>query len=576
MIMTDADNDGSHIKGLILNQLHYFWPSLLKLGFVVSMVTPIIKATKASQTKSFYTDSAFRSWYGNGQQGWRIKYYKGLGTSTSKEAREYFKQIEDLTVKFEHDIMTDKSIVLAFDKKKADDRKMWLLESTAKDPSELEVPYGYVKQLNITDFVHKDLVNFSLADLKRSIAHVADGLKPSQRKVMYSCFQKNLKDEMKVAQLAAFVAEKSSYHHGEVSLADTIVKLANDYMGSNNINLLEPCGQFGTRLMGGKDASQTRYIFTKLTKQARKIFDPRDDAVLNYLDDDGRSIEPDFYMPTIPMVLVNGTEGIGTGFSCYVPPFNPKDIKDNIGRILDGKQVVPMRPWFRGFKGKVHKEDDTWMMEGVWNWKGMNIVVTELPPGRWTQDYKEYLEGLVEKKLIGGFTNNSTTEDVHFEIEDYTGKDLLKDLKLRKTFRVSNMHLFHPTRGIHKYSSPEEILKDFVELREDHYVKRKAHLIKVLETRATMCGYKSKFVTMVIEGDIVVFKRKKQELEAELAQTFPKIGGTYDYLLNIKTVQYTEESVKDLLKESKQAKEELEVMKNTSHIEMWKMDIKNM
>jgi len=576
MIMTDADNDGSHIKGLILNQLHYFWPSLLKLGFVVSMVTPIIKATKASQTKSFYTDSAFRNWYGNGQQGWRIKYYKGLGTSTSKEAREYFKQIEDLTVKFEHDIMTDKSIVLAFDKKKADDRKMWLLESTAKDPTELEVPYGYVKQLNITDFVHKDLVNFSLADLKRSIAHVADGLKPSQRKVMYSCFQKNLKDEMKVAQLAAFVAEKSSYHHGEVSLADTIVKLANDYMGSNNINLLEPCGQFGTRLMGGKDASQTRYIFTKLTKQARKIFDPRDDAILNYLDDDGRSIEPDFYMPTIPMVLVNGTEGIGTGFSCYVPPFNPRDIKDNIGRILDGKQVVPMRPWFKGFKGKVHKEDDTWMMEGVWNWKGMNIVVTELPPGRWTQDYKEYLEGLVEKKLIGGFTNNSTTEDVHFEIEDYTGKDLLKDLKLRKTFRVSNMHLFHPTRGIHKYSSPEEILKDFVELREDHYVKRKAHLIKVLETRATMCGYKSKFVTMVIEGDIVVFKRKKQELEAELAQTFPKIGGTYDYLLNIKTVQYTEESVKDLLKESKQAKEELEVMKNTSHIEMWKMDIKNM
>ena len=576
MIMTDADNDGSHIKGLILNQLHYFWPSLLKLGFVVSMVTPIIKATKASQTKSFYTDSAFRNWYGNGQQGWRIKYYKGLGTSTSKEAREYFKQIEDLTVKFEHDIMTDKSIVLAFDKKKADDRKMWLLESTAKDPSELEVPYGYVKQLNITDFVHKDLVNFSLADLKRSIAHVADGLKPSQRKVMYSCFQKNLKDEMKVAQLAAFVAEKSSYHHGEVSLADTIVKLANDYMGSNNINLLEPCGQFGTRLMGGKDASQTRYIFTKLTKQARKIFDPRDDAILNYLDDDGRSIEPDFYMPTIPMVLVNGTEGIGTGFSCYIPPFNPKDIKDNIERILDGKQVVPMRPWFRGFKGKVHKEDDTWMMEGVWNWKGMNIVVTELPPGRWTQDYKEYLDSLVEKKLIGGFTNNSTTDDVHFEIEDYTGKDLLKDLKLRKTFRVSNMHLFHPTRGIYKYSSPEEILKDFVELREDHYVKRKAHLIKVLETRATMCGYKSKFVTMVIEGDIVVFKRKKQELEAELAQTFPKIGGTYDYLLNIKTVQYTEESVKDLLKESKQAKEELEVMKNTSHIEMWKMDIKNM
>ena len=576
MIMTDADNDGSHIKGLILNMIHYFWPSLLKLGFVVSMVTPIIKASKGGQSKSFYTDSTFRTWYGNGQPGWKIKYYKGLGTSTSAEARDYFKKIQDLTVKFDMDIMTDKSIVLAFDKKKADDRKSWLLESTAKDPKELEVPYGHVKNLSISNFVHKDLVNFSLADLKRSIAHMADGLKPSQRKVMYACFQKNLKDEMKVAQLAAYVAEKSAYHHGEVSLADTIVKLANDYMGSNNVNLLEPCGQFGTRLMGGKDASQTRYIFTKLTKDARKIFDPRDDPILNYLDDDGRPIEPDFYMPTLPMVLINGTEGIGTGFSCYVPPFNPKDIKDNIQRILDGKSMVPMRPWFKGFKGKVHMEGDTWMMEGVWKWSGMNITITELPPGRWTQDYKEYLDGLVEKKLIGGFVNNSTTEDVHFEIMDYSGKDLVKDLKLRKTFHVSNMHLFHPVKGIYKYSSPEEILKDFVELRIDHYIKRKAHLIKVLETRATMCGYKSKFVTMVIEGDIVVFKRKKQDLERQLAGIFPQIAGSHDYLLNIKTVQYTEESVKALIQEAKQTREELEIMKKTSHIDMWKMDIKNM
>ena len=576
MIMTDADNDGSHIKGLILNMIHYFWPSLLDLNFVVSMVTPIIKATKGTNTKSFYTDSAFRSWYGDGKAGWKIKYYKGLGTSTSAEAREYFKKIQDLTVKFDVDTMTDDSIVLAFDKKKADARKTWLLDNTAKDADQLEVPYGSVKQLTISDFVHKDLVNFSLADLKRSIAHVADGLKPSQRKVMYSCFKKNLKEEMKVAQLAAYVAEKSAYHHGEVSLADTIVKLANDYVGSNNINLLEPCGQFGTRLMGGKDASQTRYIFTKLTKDARKIYDPRDDAILNYLDDDGHPIEPDFYMPTLPMVLVNGTEGIGTGFSCYVPPFNPEDIKANIKRILTGEDIVPMRPWFRGFKGVVHKEEDTWMMEGVWNWSRNNIVVTELPPGRWTQDYKEYLDTLVDKKLIGGYTNNSTTEDVHFEIMEYAGKDLLKDLKLRKTFRVSNMHLFHPTKGIHKYTSPEEILEDFVELRLEHYKKRKAHLIDVLEKRAVMCDHKSKFVSMVIEGELVVFKRKKAELEEEMSPIFPKIDGNWDYLLNTKTVEYTEERVRALMDEAKQAKEDLEKMMKTSHVTMWKTDIKNM
>ena len=577
MIMTDADNDGSHIKGLILNMIHYFWPSLLKLNFVVSMVTPIIKATKGSDTKSFYTDSAFRTWYGSGKQGWKIKYYKGLGTSTSVEAREYFKKIQDLTVKFDVDSMTDDSIVLAFDKKKADARKSWLLESTAKDANQLEVPYGDVKQLDITDFVHKDLVNFSLADLKRSIAHVADGLKPSQRKVMYSCFQKNLRDEMKVAQLAAYVAEKSAYHHGEVSLAETIVKLANDYTGSNNINLLEPCGQFGTRLMGGKDASQTRYIFTKLTKEARKLFDPKDDAILNYLDDDGRSIEPDFYMPTLPMVLVNGTEGIGTGFSCYVPPFNPDDIKDNIKRVLEGEDLVPMKPWFRGFKGKVFKDEGgLWVTEGVWRDTGSRLKVTELPPGRWTQDYKEHLDSLTEKKLITSYTNNSTTEDVDFEIFGYSGKDLLKDLKMRKTFHTSNMHLFHPTRGIHKYESPEEILKDFVELRLEHYKKRKAHLIDVLEKRAELCSHKSKFVSMVIEGKLMVFKRKKQDLEKEMSTMFPKIDGSWDYLLNIRTVEYTEERVEALMTESRQAQGELEKMMKTSHVTMWKTDIKNM
>src|SRR5210317_182858 len=576
MIMTDADNDGSHIKGLILNMIHYFWPSLLKLNFVVSMVTPIIKATKGSDTKSFYTDSAFRTWYGDGKQGWKIKYYKGLGTSTSAEAREYFKKIQDLTVKFDVDTMTDDSIVLAFDKKKADARKTWLLESTAKEASELEVSYGKVKQLDITDFVHKDLVNFSLADLKRSIAHMADGLKPSQRKVMFSCFQKNLTAEMKVAQLAAYVAEKSSYHHGEVSLAETIVKLANDYTGSNNINLLEPCGQFGTRLMGGKDASQTRYIFTKLTKEARKLLDPNDDAILNYLDDDGRSIEPDFYMPTLPTVLINGTEGIGTGFSCYVPPYNPKDIRDNILNHLHGKSMKKMKPWFRGFKGRIFEHDDVWMTEGVWDVIGKTVKVSELPPGRWTQDYKEHLDALVEKKIISSFTNNSTTENVDFVIQDYTGKDIIKDLKLQKTLRTTNMHLFHPTKGIHKYDTAESILSDFIKLRYEYYKKRKEHLIKVLETKSKMCEYKSRFVMMVINGDIIVFRRKKQELENQLSGLFPRIGGTYDYLLNIKTVQYTDESVRELLKESEQAKSELEIMRATTHVSMWENDIKKL
>lgn len=577
MIMTDADNDGSHIKGLIINMIHAFWPSLLDLGFVVSMVTPIIKATKGSQSKSFYTDSAFRAWYGDGKAGWRIKYYKGLGTSTSAEAREYFKMIETLTVKFDVDVMTDESVILAFDKKKADARKTWLLESTAKEANQLEVSYGNIKQLDISEFIHKDLVNFSLADLKRSIAHVADGLKPSQRKVMYSCFQKNLKDEMKVAQLAAYVAEKSAYHHGEVSLAETIVKLANDYTGSNNINLLEPCGQFGTRLMGGKDASQTRYIFTKLTKEARTIFDPKDDDILTYLDDDGRSIEPEYYMPTLPMILVNGSEGIGTGFSCYVPPFNPEDIKQNILNYTRGQGLTKMKPWFRGFKGTIQEQDDdSWVTRGVWTTIGKTIKVSELPPGRWTQDYKEHLDTLVEKKTIGNFTNNSTTENVDFVIQDYSGRDLVKDLKLEKMIRCSNMHLFHPTKGICKYESAEDILKDFINLRVEHYVKRKARLLEITKRKAELCSRRAQFVKRVIDGDIVVFKRKKQDLEEELSAMFPKVDDSFDYLLHTRTVDYTEERVAALFKEWEDLNEEVKRLQATGYLDMWKTDIKKL
>ena len=569
MIMTDADNDGSHIKGLILNMIHYFWPSLLTLNFVVSMVTPIIKATKGAQTESFYTDSAFRAWYSGSRTGWKIKYYKGLGTSTSAEAREYFKNIAQLTVAFQLDDSSKEAIVLAFDKAKADDRKQWLLDSSGKH---LEVGYGDISHLHISEFIHKDLINFSLADLRRSVANMCDGLKPSQRKVLYACFERGLTDEMKVAQLASYVSEKTSYHHGEVSLAETIVKLAHDFTGSNNVNLLEPCGQFGTRLMGGKDASQTRYIFTKLTPEARKLFDSRDDPVLTYLNDDGKQIEPDFFVPVLPNVLINGTEGIGTGFSCFVPPYNPRDIAENIQNHLKGKPIKKMKPWFKGFKGTVSRDPDdehAWVMSGLYAVKGQNVTVTELPPGRWIQDYKEHLDDLVEKKIVSGYKNNSTTNDVHFEIFEYQGGDLEKDLKLNKTIRTSNMHLFHPKTGIKKYSSAEEILCDFVEIRVEYYSLRKKHMIESLTNKALVLSNKAKFVRQVVDGDLIIFKRKKSSLEEELMRKF----GAFEYLLDIKTYQYTEEAIAKLMKESVQATEELEVLQKTPILTLWKSDI---
>lgn len=573
MIMTDADADGSHIKGLILNMIHAFWPSLLDIGFVVSLVTPVIKASRAGKSVDFYTDAAFKSWYAQNQNqtGWRIKYYKGLGTSTSAEAREYFKAIDTLTVRFVVDERADEAIVLAFDKNKTDDRKKWLLESTGAQG--LEVPYGEIQSLSISDFVHKDLVNFSLADIRRSIASVVDGFKPSQRKVMHACFQRNLTGEMKVAQLAAYVSEKTCYHHGEVSLADTIVRLANNFVGSNNVALLVACGQFGTRLMGGKDASATRYIFTKLDPIARKLFDRRDDPVLRYLEDDGTPIEPDFFVPVLPMVLINGTEGIGTGFSTFVPPYKPEDVRANVARCIRGEEMVPMTPFFNGFEGRVYSTDDgVWVTEGVY----ANGTITELPPGRWTQDHKEFLDGLVEKKAISGYENNSTTERVRFKITGYRGKDPIGDLKLQKQFRVSNMHLFHPVQGIKKYSSPLEIIRDFVEIRMECYQRRKAHIVAELRAKVDLNDNKARFIADVVSGRLVVFKRRRADLESDMAKSFTPMNGNFSYLLDIKTHQYTEEAIRDLMQEVDACKRELHVIMGKDERDMWLDDLRGL
>jgi DNA topoisomerase-2 len=237
MIMTDQDHDGSHIKGLLINFIQHFWPSLLKLnGFLNEFVTPILKATKGNDVRSFFTIPEYEQWAANSNtKGYKIKYYKGLGTSTAKEAKEYFGRILDHVIDFEYvDDIDFEAIDLAFNKKKADARKEWL---KTYDPVTTFVDHS-VKQLTYRDFVNKELILFSVADCARSIPSLCDGLKPGQRKILFSCFKRKLRGEIKVAQLSGYVAEHSAYHHGEVSLQQTIVSMAQNFVASNNINLL--------------------------------------------------------------------------------------------------------------------------------------------------------------------------------------------------------------------------------------------------------------------------------------------------------------------------------------------------
>ena len=397
MIMADQDHDGSHIKGLLMNLFHAEWPGLLKSGFLCTLLTPILKASKGKSTISFYSIPEFNTWKdSNSLSGWKIKYYKGLGTSTPAEAREWFKDLHE--VKYEWDDKTDESINLAFNKKQADDRKKWL---SHYDPKKMLIPDD--GKAKYTNFVNDELIHFSNADNIRSLPHLIDGLKPSQRKILYSCFKRNLKDEIRVAQLAGYVSEHAAYHHGEASLNSTIIGMAQTFVGSNNVNLLRPVGQFGSRLLGGKDAASPRYIHTYMEDIVGKIFRKEDACLLKHLDDDGELVEPEYYLPVVPLLAINGSVGIGTGYSTDVPPHKPEDIVSLLRHRLNGTVDTlaerPLDPWWWGFKGKtVRTDENTWVTKGLYEFNDdkKSVTITELPVGTWTKDYKAFLDELCE------------------------------------------------------------------------------------------------------------------------------------------------------------------------------------
>jgi len=604
LFMTDQDLDGSHIKGLCINMFHSQWKELIKIDdFLGFMNTPILKAKKGKKELSFYNESKYEKWkeVTDGGKGWKIKYFKGLGTSSSKEFKQYFKNKKMVTFKYEGETCSD-SIDKVFNKHRADDRKKWL-GNYDKD----EVLNSDTSNITYTDFVDKEMKHFSKYDCDRSIPNVIDGWKISTRKILYSCFKRNLTNEIKVAQLAGYVSEHSGYHHGEMSLIKSIIGMAQEFVGSNNANVLMPNGQFGTRLMGGKDHASERYIFTALNPLTKFIFRDEDKAILNYNDDDGLKVEPEYYLPIIPFALVNGGKGIGTGFSYEGTSFNIADIIKYMENKINGKQTnIELHPYYENFNGTVIKnygKQNKYLIKGKYKVISADTIkITELPIGTWTTDYNEFLEYLMSDKtktgkkkipVIKKKQDMCTDVDIDFTLKFYPGvlpnllskkydehiNMLEKTLNLTVTKSLTNMNLFTEKNRLKKYENVYEIINDYYKVRFLGYNKRKKYMLDLMEYQVKLLTNKAKFILEQCEDKIDLRKKKKDDVIALLkARNYDVMDGDeeYKYLRGMRIEQVEEENVAKLLKEKDEKMKEFEILKNTKLKDMWKAELKEL
>jgi DNA topoisomerase II len=402
--------------------------------------------------------------------------------------------------------------------------------------------------------------------------------------------------------------------------------MAQDFVGSNNVNLLVPSGQFGTRLIGGTDAASARYIFTYPSPITRLIFPEVDEVLLKYCEDDGQLIEPHFFCPIIPMLLVNGCQGIGTGWSSTIPTFNPLDVLNYIRAKLNNDSKLPeIRPFARGFTGTIEKRSTGDGYTSIGRAIKLNkstILIDELPLRCWTANYKNFLLDLQQKGVISTFFEDHTTTKVSFTVTVKTSQMMKLErsgfesaFKLQSSLLTTNMHAFNSNRVIRKYETPEEIADDFFLVRMKLYEDRKSGMESEMQYLALLARNKAKFIQAVTSNEIDLLSGRKSKQETvqkmqvlgfstntdlkvvrndnepfrrnEFLATGSIVAGNeevvdsgsidnfdeFDYLLNMPLSSLTAEKVLGLQQEALIKDKELEVTKGTTPTDLWRQDL---
>lgn len=589
MVVADADPDGYHITSLVALFIYTFWPHLYNRGFIRTMVTPLIYIEELS--KYFYTKDEYLEAYNKGGiiQKYKAREIKGLGGHENINAAKIFNEM--VLTEFYKDEKTYRMIKVAFQnsaqmdvetgRKMSDTRKNIIDIYKKMSPEDKVIKTKFKSWVTIPEtfdhFFNTKLLIYYDLDIVRSIPNMLDGLKVSQRKVLYSCLENRIFKEKKirVSQLAGKITDLTNYHHGETSLHECIICLAQNYIGANNINLLYPDGEFGTRMSimcesgsvagVGKNSAAPRYIHTYLEQLTNVIYSAEDNSVLTHIDEEGQIIEPYWFCPIVPMILINGANGIATGYSTFIPQFDPLVLVDTIVKILTnnltGNEENELIPYYRGYKGSIFREvGNKFISCGKMEFSPdySHITITEIPIGNnLSKSFLGY--DLFLKNLLAGKEQEPESDDVSVKVDikptkkvfksafidamdDYENhcnpifanfviyfdKEKLKQLvqtyelddfysllELKQYISLNNMHVLVPnitnnSNYIKKYESIMDILYDFISIRLYYYDIRIINILNDTIYKLECEKAKHKFIKDVSDK---VFELKTEPAE---------------------------------------------------------------
>jgi len=436
-------------------------------------------------------------------------------------------------------------------------------------------------QKTISEFLSNEYRDFSLYVIEnRAIASVVDGLKPVQRKILHvsnRTWRLGSEKTLKVFQLCGKVASEAFYHHGDASLSAAIVNLAQSF--KNNLPLMEEDGQFGSLRV--PEAGAPRYIGTRLHPNFRLVY--KDFDLLSPREEEGEVIEPEYFLPVVPMILVNGSSGIAVGFSSNIMGRDPLGVIAACEAILKGKRVPLVSPMIPGFRGTFAQDPDNhkrWIISGAFQRANTSTIrITELPPSMTLEKYEQILDDLVDKKSIASYENNCR-DTIDFVVKmtreslaAASDQDLVKMLRLEE-YRTEIFCTLDESGKLKIFESSEELTRYFVEFRLSFYDKRKALLIAGLEREIGVLSNRARFIKSIVDGELEVRNAPRDSVVARLeSMSFDRVDSSFDYLLRMPIWSLTQEQYEKLLAELEAARAELERTRALEPVGMYLSDL---